>query len=163
MITKKDTLGDIITNYPEVAPVLASAGLHCIGCHVSAYESLEEGCLAHGLSKKEIDTIVKEANKKISEFDKVPQVGFTQKAVAKLLEKVEGKKYVRIMHDLMGEFDFVAVDSPADGEFVIKATAKDSKKTYSVDVVVDKRIEKLLRGVVIDYDSTAKDFTAKRA
>ena len=162
MVTKKDTLGEIVMNFPEAAPVLASAGLHCIGCQVSAYESLEEGCLAHGLKKKEIDSLVKEINKKIKEFESVPQVSFTQKAVAKLLERVNGKKYARIMHTMEGEFDFIAADSVADGEFVIKASAKDSKKTYSVDVLVDKRIEKLLRGVIIDYDSKEKDFTAKR-
>jgi len=163
MIKKTDMLGDIMANFPEAAPVLATAGLHCIGCHVSAYESLEDGCKAHGLKKKEIDLLVNEVNKKIKEFESVPQVVFTQKAVAKLLERLNGKKYVKIVHTMMGEFDFDATDGVAEGEFVIKAIAKDSKKTYSVDVIVDKRIEKMLRGVEIDYDSKAKDFTAKRA
>ena len=33
-IKKTDLLGEIIDSYPEIAPVLAQSGLHCIGCHV---------------------------------------------------------------------------------------------------------------------------------
>jgi hybrid cluster-associated redox disulfide protein len=41
---------------------LFEAGLHCIGCHMSAYETIEQGCLAHGFSKKEIDDLIKKLN-----------------------------------------------------------------------------------------------------
>lgn len=51
-ISKKTVLGEIINNNPEVVPVLASAGLHCIGCHVSSYESLEEERVVINTSKR---------------------------------------------------------------------------------------------------------------
>jgi len=162
MITKKDTLGDIISNYPEVAPVLAQAGLHCIGCHVSAYESLEEGCLAHGMTSKEVDYLVKKANEAIMEFEKAPKVTFSQNAVTKLLERVKGKKYVRIVNNQMGEFDFVAANTKTAEEFITPVEGLKSKKKIVVDVLMDKRTEKGLRGVIIDYDNKEKDFTAKR-
>jgi hybrid cluster-associated redox disulfide protein len=57
-ISKKTILGDILNTNPEVVPLLAQAGLHCIGCHVSTYESLEEGCKTHGMSEKDIDDLV---------------------------------------------------------------------------------------------------------
>ena len=163
MITKKDMLGEIVTNYPEVAPVLAQAGLHCIGCHVSVYESLEEGCLAHGMKAKEVDELVKKANEAIKAFENVPKVAFTQNAVTKLLERVKGKKYVRIVNNQMGEFDFVAANTKTNEEFILPVEGTKSKKKISVDVLMDKRTEKGLRGVIIDYDTKEKDFTAKRA
>ena len=81
MINKKDTLGQIMQNYPEVAPVLAKAGLHCVGCHVSAYESLEDGCLAHGLKEKDILDIIKKSNDVIKKVDSLPEISFTKKAL----------------------------------------------------------------------------------
>jgi len=61
-ISKAMALGEIIQKFPKAAPLLAEAGLHCIGCHISAFESLEDGCKAHGLSDKEIDSLVKRMN-----------------------------------------------------------------------------------------------------
>lgn len=64
-ITKDMTIGDVVSEHPEAAQVLMSYGLHCIGCHVAANESLEDGCKAHGLSDEDIDKMVKEINEKI--------------------------------------------------------------------------------------------------
>jgi len=61
-ISKSTTLGEIIQKFPKAAPLLAEAGLHCIGCHISAFETLEDGCKAHGLSEKEIEDLVKRMN-----------------------------------------------------------------------------------------------------
>jgi len=38
--------------------------MHCIGCPAAAMETLEEGCLAHGMDKKQIDNLIKKLNKK---------------------------------------------------------------------------------------------------
>ncbi|MDO8647177.1 MAG: DUF1858 domain-containing protein [Candidatus Diapherotrites archaeon] len=61
-ILKTMALGEIIQKFPQAASLLAEAGLHCIGCHISAFESVEDGCKAHGLSDKEIDALVKRMN-----------------------------------------------------------------------------------------------------
>ncbi|MBN2422574.1 DUF1858 domain-containing protein [Candidatus Woesearchaeota archaeon] len=55
-------LGDVVRKYPKTAPVMFKYGLHCIGCHVSAYESIEQGCTAHGIKEEDIDKMVKEMN-----------------------------------------------------------------------------------------------------
>jgi hybrid cluster-associated redox disulfide protein len=39
--------------------------LHCIGCRVSAVESIENGCKVHGMDDAQIDALVKEINKSI--------------------------------------------------------------------------------------------------
>lgn len=61
-ITRDMTLGDIISRYPETAEVMMKKGLHCVGCHVAAFETLEQGAKAHGMSDKDIESMLKEMN-----------------------------------------------------------------------------------------------------
>ena len=60
-IKKTTNLGKIIREFPQVADYLVERyGLHCVGCPMAAMETLEEGLLGHGFSKKEIEGIVEE-------------------------------------------------------------------------------------------------------
>src|SRR3989338_199339 len=62
LITKDMTIGDVVGKYPELAPVITANGLHCVGCHVSQWETLEEGFLGHGMSEEDVDRVVAELN-----------------------------------------------------------------------------------------------------
>jgi len=62
-ITKEMIMQEILQLKPEAAATMIKHGMHCIGCHVSMYETLEQGCLAHGMTEKEVNEIVKELNK----------------------------------------------------------------------------------------------------
>lgn len=53
-ITKKTTMGEMLTYDRGIAVVLMSAGMHCIGCPSSIGESLEEACMVHGLDADQI-------------------------------------------------------------------------------------------------------------
>lgn len=59
-ITKETTIEDVVTKYPESVMVFMKHGLHCVGCHVSAFESIEEGAMAHGIN---VDALVEDLNK----------------------------------------------------------------------------------------------------
>lgn len=159
-IKRTDLLGDIVSKYPEVVPVLAQSGLHCIGCHVSVSESLEDGCTVHGMNSKEIDELVDAANKRVSEFEKMPKVSFTKNAVVELISRKNSlkKKYVRIISSFGGEFDFDPVDEIDKDDTVISAI----NDGVVIEILLYSPIERMLRGVEIDYDSKLKDFTAKR-
>ena len=61
-ITKAMTLGDVVMKYPEAAQVMLKYGLHCIGCHVAAHETIEQGAKAHGLEDAQIEKMVREMN-----------------------------------------------------------------------------------------------------
>jgi hybrid cluster-associated redox disulfide protein len=63
-ITKNMTFGDVLNKNPEAAEILFESGLHCIGCGMAMYESLEDGCKSHGMGKKEIDDLIKKINGK---------------------------------------------------------------------------------------------------
>ena len=52
----------IIDTNPEAVEILFDSGLGCMGCAFANVESLEQGCLAHGMSKKEIDKLIKKLN-----------------------------------------------------------------------------------------------------
>lgn len=44
--------------HPSAGDILATYGLHCIGCAYSEVETLEEGAKAHGLTDDDIDNIL---------------------------------------------------------------------------------------------------------
>ena len=58
-ITKEMTIGEILRTNPAVAPVLLSAGMHCLGCPSAQAESLEEAAMVHGL---DADLLVEKIN-----------------------------------------------------------------------------------------------------
>ena len=61
-INKKSLIGDVIRDYPKVAEFLFNKGFHCLGCPMSASESLEEGFKTHGYSDEEVEKMIKEMN-----------------------------------------------------------------------------------------------------
>ena len=64
-ITKDIKIGELVQKHPQAAQILFDYGLHCIGCHVSAFESLEDGFKGHGLDDKKIEEAVKKINELI--------------------------------------------------------------------------------------------------
>ena len=61
-ITKDTLIGEIVEKYPQVIETLMGLGLHCVGCHVAGFESLEDGFKAHGMDDKQIEEAVKKLN-----------------------------------------------------------------------------------------------------
>ncbi len=47
-VTKDTIIGDIMDNYPEVAPLFFEIGMHCLGCPASRSETIAEACDVHG-------------------------------------------------------------------------------------------------------------------
>lgn len=62
LITKDMTIGNIVREYPSAAAVMMEYGLHCIGCHVAEWETLEQGCKAHGVTEEEMNKMLDELN-----------------------------------------------------------------------------------------------------
>ena len=65
-ITKNMTFQDVIEKHPNAAEVMIKYGLHCIGCHVASWETIEQGAKGHGMSDSDIDNMVDEMNKAVS-------------------------------------------------------------------------------------------------
>ncbi len=54
-------VGDVVKKHPDLVPIMLDYGMHCIGCHVATWETLEQAALSHGINA---DNLVKELNKK---------------------------------------------------------------------------------------------------
>src|SRR3989338_7960452 len=87
-ITKDMTIGDAVSKYPACIEVLQAAGVHCVGCHVSYLETLEQGFKGHGMSDGEIDEVVSKLNVAVegSKLEEGKEFIVTDKASEKLKE-----------------------------------------------------------------------------
>jgi hypothetical protein len=63
LITGKTPLMAVVRINPEAGMILFEAGLHCIGCGGAAFETLEQGCIMHGMSKANIKKLLIKLNK----------------------------------------------------------------------------------------------------
>jgi len=63
-ITAKTKIGDLMQQNPEAAEALMDAGMSCAMCPMAQMETLEQGCMGHGMSKKQINDLLKKVNKK---------------------------------------------------------------------------------------------------
>ena len=59
-------IGEVIANHPQLTEVLMEDyGLHCISCMGAGMETLEQGSMAHGMTTREINAMVKKLNEMI--------------------------------------------------------------------------------------------------
>ncbi|MDC7300733.1 DUF1858 domain-containing protein [Agathobacter ruminis] len=56
-ITKDTTIGELLKNAPDIAPVLTNIGMHCLGCPSSQMETLEQAAAVHGM---DVDDLVED-------------------------------------------------------------------------------------------------------
>lgn len=56
------SLADVVQKHPETAPVFQKHGLHCMGCAMASFETLEQGAAAHGMDLK---ALLEDLNKSI--------------------------------------------------------------------------------------------------
>ena len=152
-VTKDWTIGDVVKKYPSAVEVMLSHGLHCIGCHVSYWETLEQGAMGHGMTKEVFDDMVKKLNEKIAEdSDLNPNdpVSLTSAAAVKIKELIqkEGKDYGLKLAVIAGgcsgysyALNFAEKALPDDSEFEIKG----------VKVFIPNDSKAMLEGIKIDY------------
>jgi len=88
LITKDMTIGDVVQKYPACIETLQEAGVHCVGCHVSYHETLEQGFMSHGMSQEQVNDVVSKMNKAVEEGKHEEGKDFiiTKKAADKLIE-----------------------------------------------------------------------------
>ena len=69
-INKKMTFQEAMMVSQTSGLIFLKYGLHCIGCHMAADESIEDGAKAHGLKDTEINAMIKEINDILAGKDK---------------------------------------------------------------------------------------------
>ncbi len=63
-ITEKMTIGEVILNWPALAPVFLKYGLHCVGCPMSVPETIKEAAQVHQI---DIKKFIKELNEAVEQ------------------------------------------------------------------------------------------------
>ena len=167
-ITEDTLIGAIVEEHPEVIETLLSYGVHCIGCHVSPYESLGDGFRGHGLGAEEIKEAITALNavimKKTTPSEASPlnnddslsgDLSLTDLAAAKIKEicSQKNKSALRVAIRAGGcsgyEYSFNLDDEPQANDVVLKW--KDAK------VFVDQFSLKKMSGAIIDYHDGLTD------
>lgn len=69
-ITKDMIIAEIVDRFPYLAEYIMDYGVHCVGCGIASFETLEEGFMGHGMTPGNIDVIIEELNKVIEETEK---------------------------------------------------------------------------------------------
>jgi iron-sulfur cluster assembly protein len=149
MITREMTIGKVVDEYPQVVETLLSYGVHCVGCHVSKTESLEDGLASHGMSEEKIDEIVKRLNEVLNKSLASEKVLLTENAIKKLkqLLPAENKKGLRVKVKKGGCSGLSYV-------FSLEDDVHDDDVTFEyegVKVFVDKESFEKVKGSEIDY------------
>lgn len=166
------TIGDVLEQYPDAAALLTEKGIHCVGCHVSPFETLEEGFRSHGMSEEEIDAVLTVVNEKLDiamknapeKSDRAPTVCSADAslevscgAVTKVLElmKKEGKDTTKTAlriavlpggcSGMTYDFSFDSDGKQADDKVIEK---------NGLTVLVDKKSLSILDGSRVDYMET---------
>ena len=63
-VTRKTKLSELLDSNEKAAEILFEAGMGCVGCAMAMQETIEDGCLAHGMEKKDVDELIKKLNEK---------------------------------------------------------------------------------------------------
>jgi iron-sulfur cluster assembly accessory protein len=127
-VTKDLLIGEVVSKYPDIADVFLSYGLHCVGCHVNAFETIEQGAMGHGMSAEEVDEMVAEANNYLAQLTQnADKIIVTPKAVEmlKTLSAEEGKQGWGLRMEAIGNccskktYNLDFEEKPREGDQII--------------------------------------------
>lgn len=149
------TIDEILSKYPHKAQKLAHemsrAGLQCVGCQASTWETLEVGMLGHGMSETDVDKMEQRLNAICEEKTDASTISITQKAAQKYNEILdeEGKSGwgIRFAERMAGcsGFEYVL-------DYSEKAQPDDKVfSSHGIEIHVNNGLLGRLLGCEIDY------------
>ncbi|MFH0922808.1 MAG: DUF1858 domain-containing protein [Candidatus Micrarchaeota archaeon] len=68
-ITMQTRIKELAQNHPDALVPLMELGFHCFGCPAAGFETIEQGCRAHGLTDEQIDELLKKINEAVSKAE----------------------------------------------------------------------------------------------
>ncbi len=149
-ISREMAIGEIVRLHPECIEIMLKYGLHCVGCHANAYETLEQGTMGHGMPEEVFQKMLKEINEAIVETDgKVLTI--TEKAVNKIKELLakenkqgHGLRIQLIPGGCSGfKYEFAFDNETTEEDAIIEE--------QGIKVYIDKESMSFLKGSLIDY------------
>jgi iron-sulfur cluster assembly accessory protein len=156
IVTKEMTIGEVVQKYPQAVEIMLRHGLHCVGCHISPYESIEAGAKVYGIDEKTLSTMLSEINESVKQMPTLDFKGvtLTEKAAAQLKKLAEAEEKqghgVRlfVVHGGCSGYSYGM-------EFEEKPRENDETfEQHGVKVFLDNDSKPMLNGVLIDYRET---------
>ncbi|MGD0665237.1 MAG: iron-sulfur cluster assembly accessory protein [Rhabdochlamydiaceae bacterium] len=155
MINKDMTIEEILTAFPQrsqrLAQEMMNAGLNCVGCGASVWETLEAGMLGHGFGEKDLEKLMGKLNAILAEKIDETTITLTPKAAEKFREilEEEGKEGWGLRFgDRAGGcsgFEYVLDFSEKAGEEDMVFVSE------GVEIHIEKQAAGRLKGSVIDF------------
>ncbi len=151
-ITKEMTIGEVVNIHPEAATIMLKYGLHCVGCAVNPFESIENGCLGHGMDSETINNLVADLNKKaVDKKENENKINLTDFAREKFLQFMKEERKddygirvgVVINNEGTIEYSLDFADHPAPSEERIEGNG--------IKFFVERDVLSVVNGVEIDY------------
>jgi iron-sulfur cluster assembly protein len=155
-VTADMYINDVVMRYPSAAEVMLSYGLHCVGCHVSQFETIRQGAAGHGqMDEEEVALLIDEINKSIARTEVAVSgdvLTVTNKAVDKIAEFASQEDdqegmFLRVKVIPGGcsgfKYDLDFAHEPQEGDVVVS--------TDALDIRIDADSAQFLRGSVLDY------------
>ncbi len=155
-ITKDTMIGEIVEKHPEVVETLMSYGVHCVGCHVSPFESLEMGFKGHGMSDEDVEdavamlnNVIEKSKNESTEID--DKIHLTRNAAEKIksLTKNGNKTGLRIHIEKGGCSGYTY-----EMEMAEKNKGDLAFNEHEVNIFIDKESFEKLKGSYVDYLDT---------
>src|SRR3989344_9259761 len=153
VITKDMTIGEVVAKYPAVIEPLQEAGVHCVGCHVSYSESLEDGFKSHGMTDEQVDSVIVKLNNAVEQYKGESGKDFivTKKAADKLIEtlKENNKEGSGLRVEIVpggcsgSQYGLELDDKTTDLDLVIE--------DKGVKIIISKENMQFLKGAKLDY------------
>ena len=151
-ITKDSTIGDVVERHPEIIETLTELGVHCVGCHVSPFESLEMGFKGHGMSDDDVNEAVARLNEVIEnsehEVKKIDdKIHLTRNAAEKIKSLTKSNKTGLRIH----------IEKGGCSGYTYEMEVAEKKKEdlefneHGVKVFIDKTSFDKLKGSYVDY------------
>jgi len=161
IITKDMTIGDVVEKYPETVDIMMSYGLHCFGCHVNVYETLEQGVVSHGMEDSTLHSMLDEMNTAVAKRATMPaeeikkleggKVGVTDFAAKKVLEIMKNSDKegwglrIGVKHGGCSGYSYSMdfEESPVEGDNVFEHAG--------LKYFIDAKSMEMMNGCVVDY------------
>src|SRR5262249_46910138 len=135
----------------KLAQVMTNAGLHCVGCSASTWESLENGMYGNGHSDEAIEDMVDTLNEILDEKEDLSTVTVTEKAAKKLSSILEeegktgwGFRFGERAAGCSGfEYFLDYSEKPKHGDVILES--------QGIQLHIEQKSLERLLGCVIDY------------
>ena len=154
-ITRDMTIEDVFKRFPnkgqKLAQEITNAGLHCVGCSASTWETIEAGMYGHGMSDEEIDGLIERLNAILAEKEDLTTITITDRAAKKYLEILEeegktgwGLRFGEKAAGCSGfEFFLDFSEKPKTGDTILESNG--------IQIHIHHKSADRLMGSVIDY------------